>query len=139
MAEWIEYDPFTGVRQDNVATEDGDLIIKRSQDVSGLLDVASFVRNTGAADSGIKRGLWHYASIPMVVQYEMLTKYGVNIQKKEDTAKVFDLINEHYPYLKTTTKHHSVPRRATRKKGNSTSAGKYLIDSSAPIQTTQQR
>lgn len=138
MAKWVEYDPHTGVRQDNVATDDGDLIINRSQDVGGLLDRNAEMRNTQAGDVGIKKGLWHYASIPVVVQYEMLTKYGVNIHKKGDTAKVFDLINEHYPYLKLTDKTHSSRRRSTRRKGSSTSAGQSLISTSGSILTTRE-
>lgn len=137
MAEWIEYDPATGVRRDNIATDEGDLIINRSQDVGGLLDYTAEARNTGAGDDGIKRGLWHYASIPVVVQYEMLTKYGVNVHKKEDTERVFALINQHYPYLKLTNKTHSAPRRYTPNKESSTSAGKSLIDSSGQTLTTR--
>lgn len=138
MAEWLEYDPLTGVREDNVATEEGHLVINRSQDVGALLDRNAAIRNSGEADKGIKKGLWFYASIPVVVQYEMLTKYGVNVQKKSDTERVFQLINEHYPYLKLTNKMHCSPRKRSLNKESSKNVGKSLISTSGSILTTRE-
>ena len=108
MTKWVEYDPFTGVTETNHVDEDsGAVIVTKSQDVEPLLDHTQALRNAGATDSGIKRGLWHYCSIPLTVQYEMLTKHGVNIHNRNHWPKVFDLVNKHYPYLKVTDKVHA--------------------------------
>lgn len=131
MSKWIEYDPDTGVTETNVADDDGNVIVHKSQDVSGLLDHTAEARNTRATDQGIKNGLWHYCSIPLAVQYEMLTKHGVNIHKREHWPRMFDLVNKHYPYLKTTDKVHAyrntgqifVPPRTLPSKAISTAPG----------------
>ena len=73
-----------------------------------MLDRNADLRNTGAADNGIKKGLWLYASIPLAVQYEMLTKHGINIHNKDHWPRMFELINTDYPYLKTTNKTHAL-------------------------------
>lgn len=106
MSKWIEYDPFTGVKETTVV-EDDKLIVHKEQDVTDLLDATQAIRNSGATDVGIKKGLWHYCSIPLSVQYEMLVKHGVNVQDRNHWPKVFDLVNKHYPYLKTTDKIHA--------------------------------
>ena len=109
MTKWVEYDPFTGVTETNHVDEDrGAVIVTKSQDVEPLLDHTKALRNAGATDSGIKRGLWHYCSIPVPVQYEMLTKHGINIHNKDHWPRMFELINTDYPYLKTTNKTHAL-------------------------------
>jgi hypothetical protein len=105
---WTEYDPFTGIHETNIATETGQIIVNKQQDVTALVDATRAIANSGATDIGIKKGLWHYCSIPLGVQYEMLSKYGVNVQNRNHWNKVFDLVNQHYPYLKTTHKTHAV-------------------------------
>lgn len=108
MGQWLEYDPLTGMTEINTADEDaGTVTVHKLQNVEGVLERAAYARNTGSTDIGIKKGLWHYASIPLVVQYEMLTKHGVNINNKNHWPRVFDLLNRDYPYLKTTTKTHA--------------------------------
>ena len=114
MNKWIEYDPHTGVTETNYADEEtGNVIVRKEQDVAPLLDANASLRNSGATDVGIKKGLWHYCSIPVPVQYEMLTKHGVNVQNRQHWPKVFDLVNKHYPYLKTTDKVHAFRNQGT--------------------------
>jgi hypothetical protein len=106
---WTEYDPFTGMVEHNVADEETGLVtVRKEQDVSGLLDRNKEIANWGETDGGIKSGMWLYCSIPLAVQYELLTKHGVNCQKKADWPRMFDLINRDYPYLKTTRKKHAM-------------------------------
>jgi hypothetical protein len=106
---WREYDPFTGVTETNVVDEDsGKILVRKEQDVEGLLDRNKALANSGDTNIGIKKGLWHYASIPLNVQYELLTKYGINFAKKDHWPRMFDIINRDYPYLKTTSKHHAM-------------------------------
>ena len=106
---WVEYNPDSGMTEHNRAVElTGVVHVTKVQDVEPLLDRNKEVANTGATNEGIKKGLWHYMSIPPAVQYELLVKYGVNVHKKEHWPKLFSLVNEHYPYLKTTHKHHGM-------------------------------
>jgi hypothetical protein len=106
--EWQEYDPLTGVHEHNVGNDWEDKVtVHKSQHMQGLLDRNAYLRNTGATDAGIKKGIWHYCSIPIVVQYELLSKYGLNIHNKNHTDRIFQVVNRDYPYLKTTNKTHS--------------------------------
>lgn len=117
MSTWTEYDPHTGLIEQNAYCDERKaFIVHKQQYVGALLDRNKELANTGATDIGIKKGLWHYASVPLVVQYELLTKYGLNFHDKNHTDRIFEVINRDYPYLKTTAKHHSRPRSVSRGK-----------------------
>lgn len=92
--EYFEYDEQTGI-----AT------IRTEQEESGLLDYTSYLRNTKATDSGIKRGWWKFAIIPPVVVLELKNK-GIDVFAKNDWPKLTREIETNYPYLKTTEKRH---------------------------------
>ena len=81
-------------------------VVEHVQDVQPLLDRNSELANLGATDAGIKRGLWHYASIPLTVVVELRNK-GINVYNRDHQKRVFQEINQNYPYLKTTHKFHS--------------------------------
>jgi len=107
MSAWYEYDPVTGVQEKNTLDDTGNVLtVYKQQDVQGVLDRNAELRATRATDAGIKKGFWCYATIPLVTQYELLTKYGLNIHKKEHTDAIFSVINRDYPKLKTTDKTH---------------------------------
>jgi len=54
-----------------------------------------------------KEGWAQYASIPAVVQYEWLYKYGVNFADRDHWPAVMKLLNSpDYRYLKRTTYYH---------------------------------
>jgi len=113
MSTWTEYDPHQGLVERNRYDEDAKaFVVRKEQDVTALIDRNKELANTGATDLGIKKGLWHYASVPLVVQYELLTKYGLNIHNKNHTDRIFQVINKDYPYLKTTSKVHYRKRSA---------------------------
>jgi hypothetical protein len=126
MDKWTEYNPDHGVTETNEITEDGKVIVHKTQDVQSLLDRNKELANTKATDIGIKKGLWHYANIPLTVQYELLKK-GINIARREDYRKLYDEINSNYPYLKTTSKTHSIGRNKQQKPETSTPRGPYVI------------
>jgi hypothetical protein len=109
MSQWVEYDPFTGVRETNIADPDtGVITVRKEIDVEPLLDRNKELANLGDTNIGIKKGLWHYCSIPLPVQYELLTKYQINVSNKNHWPRMFDIINRDYPYLKTTHKKHAM-------------------------------
>lgn len=109
MTKWHDYDPNTGLHEINVSDDASDILtVHKYQDLTALLDRNAELRNTGATDGGIRKGLWHYASVPIGIQYELLAKYGLNFHNKNHTSRIFDVINRDYPLLKTTNKHHSI-------------------------------
>ena len=130
MDKWVEYDAYTGVTEVNYSSDDDDnVVVQKFQDVQPLLDRNKEVANSGAADIGIKKGLWHYASIPVTVQYELLKK-GINIHDPEDARRMFDEINRNYPHLKTTRKTHAIGLnrpKSSPSAENSTPPGPYVI------------
>ena len=88
----------------------GDVQIETTQDVEPMLDQNKALQNDeGYSKNGIKNEMWHFASIPIVVQLQWLKKYGpVNDpMKKGNERLLFSLLNDpEYRYLKTTNKIH---------------------------------
>jgi hypothetical protein len=77
-----------------------------TQDVTGFLDHMKSLRNTGGIwEKGIKEDWIKYASIPTVVELELLKK-GLDLNKSEHHKAIFKEINQNYPYLKCVDKHH---------------------------------
>ena len=107
---WTEYDPYTGVTEINDAYDDDDLVhVRYQQDVQPLLDSTAETRNTKSADDP-KRELRKYASIPVLVQYELLNK-GINVFNPDHMPRVLAEINANYPNLRYTDKIHSLTHR----------------------------
>lgn len=75
------------------------------QDVSGLLDVLKTKRSL-TQEHGKAEEWAHYASVPPVVQVELMNK-GLNINNPDHLKAIIKEINTNYPYLKSTTKHHA--------------------------------
>jgi hypothetical protein len=127
--KWAEHDPYTGVTEINVADEDGDEIrTHRVQDVDPLLSRTAEARNTKSADRPGK-DLQLYASVPMVIAYEMLKK-GINVFNPDHMPRVLAEINSNYPKLKYTEKTHALGSRRvsdSQKPETSTPPGPALI------------
>lgn len=134
---WCEYDPYTGVTEINDAYDDDDFVhVRYMQDVQPLLDSTAETRNTRSADG--KRELSKYASVPVVVQHELMRK-GINIFNPDHMPRVLEEINAHYPHLRYTDKVHSLtPKRrviaqslsepaSSPKPENSTQHGPFVI------------
>ena len=104
MSTFFDYNKTNGMRYD---TEDSDgkdeIVVVGTQDVQPILDHMKGKRDDN--DAGIKRGLWHYCTIPTVVQLELLKK-GINILNKHQLNDVLREINTNYPHLKATRRHH---------------------------------
>jgi hypothetical protein len=108
--KWTEYDPYTGVTEVNTAYDDDDYVhVQYFQDAQPLLDLAAEARNTKSADG--RRELYKYASVNVVMQYELLKK-GINIFNPDHMPRVLEEINANYPKAKYTDKIHSLtPKR----------------------------
>lgn len=108
----LDYDPDTGVSEifhyDHMT---GDVHIETRQDVDPILDVTNELRNDEQySRDGIKDEMWHYASIPIVVQMRWLSEYGSeNWPMKPGNEKLlFRLLNSpEWKYLKATGKIHT--------------------------------
>jgi hypothetical protein len=126
MYEWKEFDPYTGVTTINYASDDDDLVhVERIQDVQPTLDLNAELRNTGAEGKEVKK----YASVPVTVQYELLRK-GINIFNPDHMPRVLQEINQNYPKLKATNKHHELGSRKpsnSQPQENSTQPGPFVI------------
>jgi hypothetical protein len=106
MAEFLDYDPLTGVSHYFSHNEmTNETSISTVQDVQPLIDHNKRLASSGATDIGIKKGFWLYASIPPVVQVKMRAK-GIKLDDPNATKRIIQEINEHYPALKTTQKNH---------------------------------
>lgn len=137
-AKWTEYDPYTGVTEINRTDElTGQVHVTKVQDVEDLVEDNKALANDNSTDIGIKKGFWCYMRIPLTVQYEILQKYGVNVHNRNHWPKLFSLVNEHYPYLKTTHKKHEMRGQGkiygapngSQSKATSTKPGGLLIAS----------
>jgi hypothetical protein len=103
---WHTYDPHTQ-----------ETTIEVVQDAAPFLEINRAERNleaggamglTGKDRKEIQRGWWHYARIPIGVQYVWLRDYGVDVYREEHQKKVLKLLNSpDWKYLKTTDGTHT--------------------------------
>ena len=103
----FDYDPETGVREyfDYDPIKD-QVSITTEQDVTGFLDRMNAIRNAPEISAkGIKEDWWLYASIPTVVELELLKK-GLKLSDKNHIKAILKEINTNFPYLKATEKRH---------------------------------
>lgn len=81
-------------------------ILTYEQDVSHFLDRMNAIRNNPEISAkGIKEDWWLYASIPEVVEIELMKK-GLKLHDKNHMKAILKEINTNYPYLKATDKCH---------------------------------
>jgi hypothetical protein len=81
---------------------DGTFVIETRQDVAPIIE-----RNKAlsAVDDGFSpsRDVARVASIPIVVQYEWLKRYGINVFDRNDEKRVRRLLNDpEWRYLRTS-------------------------------------
>jgi hypothetical protein len=74
------------------------------------LDVNKVLRDSDEyTKNGIKKEMWQYAHIPIIVQMKWLVKYGPenDPMRKGNEKLLFSLLNDpEWRYLKTTNKIH---------------------------------
>jgi len=82
-------------------------ILTYEQDVSGFLDRMKQLRDDpDYGKKGLKEEWLHYASIPTVVEMELIKK-GLYLHNKDHMKAILKEINTNYPYLKSWAKNHS--------------------------------
>ena len=106
--EFFDYDPLTGVTEYFKADADGKWHMTYEQDVTPHLELAKHIRSTGSADDAWKQnGVTNYATLPLIVIGQMAKK-GIRVFDQNHIGRVVQEINQNYPWLKTTDKHHEV-------------------------------
>lgn len=105
--EFFDFDPFTGLEEYLEIGNDGMVHIHTYQDVEPVLDYCKALANEGLPDENFRKEGWLYAIIPAIVQLDMLKK-GIDLKNPNDLPKVVDEINQNYPLLKTTYRHHAL-------------------------------
>ena len=107
----LDYDPETGVTEYFHYHADTDTtVVETVQDVEPILDKNKGLTNDDDyTKMGIKKEMWHYASVPLVVQMRWLNEYGLENWPMHPHNKdlLFRLLNSpEWRYLKTTGKIH---------------------------------
>jgi len=100
---FFDYDPLTGVKEEFIDLGGDDFAIRSTQDVQPFLDATKYCRSIGNGKDYWRAGgdLRHEATIPIGVQYEWLTKYGVDVYNPDHWPKVNKLLNDpEWKYLK---------------------------------------
>jgi hypothetical protein len=102
--DFFDYDAHTGVTTET-AQEDEITVVHRMQDVSALIEKARLERDLSMHDKGIKQGFWKVATVPIVIQAELLKK-GIQIPVRDnhEFKRLMTELKENYPYLLTTDK-----------------------------------
>lgn len=105
--EFFDYDPLTGL-EERYEFQDGKIHMHTYQDVEPVLEKAKAVRNLGMSDEAwAKQGFASYAEVPLIVVGQMMKK-GINIFDPNHLGATLREINQNYPWLKMTDKHHQV-------------------------------
>lgn len=98
----FDYCPFTGIRTDYEDTEDGGFQLRYTQDTEPVLEMNKIKRSAGRDYYAKDKDMWRVASIPIGIQMEWLTKFGVDVYNPDHEHKVVQLLNDpDYRYLKT--------------------------------------
>ncbi len=88
----LDYNPLSGLKTwFSSSEEDGETWrIRYEQDASSLLDANKEAQNE---DFDKRSDMWHAASVPAIVLYEWMTKYGVNYYDPNHKEGVKRLLN----------------------------------------------
>jgi hypothetical protein len=104
MSVFFDYDPNTGVTQTfdyDPVTED--VRLTSTQNLDTFFEAVKQKRdNPDAWKKGVKEEFAHYASIPPVIEMELL-KQGIDMNNPHQTKELLRAINTKYPFLKVTT------------------------------------
>ena len=104
MGVFFDYDPNTGVTQTfDYDPVNGDVRLTSTQNLDAFFAAIKAKRdNPDAWKQGVKEEWAHYASIPPVIEMQLM-KDGIDIHNPNQTKELLHAINTKYPFLKTTT------------------------------------
>ena len=102
---FFDHDPLTGITETFIDLGGDDFAIRQTQDVTPFIELNKAKQNYDADGKAYWRAggdFRHEATIPVGVQMEWLTKYGVDVYNPDHLKKVTKLLNDsEYRYLKT--------------------------------------
>jgi len=104
--QFFDIDPITGLTE-YIEEVDGQVHLTYEQDVSAVLDHTKALANEGISDGNFRKEGWLYAVIPAVVEMQLRAK-GINLMDPNHIGRVVREVNENYPLLKTTHRHHAI-------------------------------
>jgi hypothetical protein len=95
----LDHDVMTGISTYHDYDHDTDTtFITTEQDCSDITDINKAQQNEGFDKT---KDMWHAASIPIVVQMEWMTRYGVDLMNKDHMDGVKRLLNSNeYMHLR---------------------------------------
>jgi hypothetical protein len=110
MKKLIDLDPLTGEATWFYGNNDGTFTISNQQDVSGILEANKREANVESiSKKGIKKGYWHYATIPNILVAKWSAEVGGDILSNKFKKELFKRLNHpDYKYLKATHGRHTV-------------------------------
>ena len=88
-----------------IYADNGNVVVRTSQDVQPLLDACQKIRNAGEPVSRSKSDFWHVAEIPPIAIYEANKKYGCDVMHKDNRVLLRRLINSDWKNFKTKEVH----------------------------------
>ena len=105
----LDFDPLTreSVWMDYNDSDETVRIIHH-QDVTPIIERnKAFANDDDKTKRGIKKGWWHYASIPNTLIVKWKQELGIDLFDRNDQKKVMKLLKQpEYKFLRTTSKVH---------------------------------
>jgi hypothetical protein len=105
----LDFNPLTGERCIFEAdAQTNTMRLTHEQDIGDILDGNKrLANNEDLSRKGIKRDMWHYATVPNAVALKWKQEKGVDVFNPEHRKAMFKLLNDpEYRYLKTTALTH---------------------------------
>jgi hypothetical protein len=101
----LEYDPTTRTSTYFEADGSGKFLISQQQDVQAILKHTKQLANDSSYKrQGIKSDWYHFATVPNTVLHEILVKYNLDWNNKDDLPKIEKIIQRDYKALLTVDK-----------------------------------
>lgn len=101
----LEYDPLTQTSTYFEADGSGKFLISQQQDVQAILKYTKRLANDSSYKrQGIKSDWYHFATVPNTVLHEILVKYNLDWNNKDDLPKIEKIIQRDYKALLTVDK-----------------------------------
>lgn len=96
MSDFVpwSHDSKTGISKSVRLEGNGDITVKRSQDVSALVEANKAVQNSGVSGYNQDRSRRHVAHIPEIVRLDILANEGIDIYKPEGEERLFKLLTD---------------------------------------------
>ena len=98
----LEYDPITGISTWFEGDGHNGFKVAQTQDVEKILEYTKTRANDGNYKrQGIKDDWYHFATVPVTVLHEILMKYNLRWDDKDDLPKIEKILQRDYKRLLT--------------------------------------